>query len=426
MIRWNRPAAQRPDVVDDPADAARRRAIRPSGAARRQAGLAVAIARDRLVLMTHRPRLRRLPWRLFGLLAVPVVLLLADFLVWHATVQRLRDGFATASQTLRDGGWVIAAGAVTAEGWPFAARLRIADFALSAPDALPVRDLAWRSGALTLQVALVDPHALTIGAAGAQTLRLGDRGELAVTAERLDAMLPLQADSPPGSAHISARHLDAALTGASPSPRLGIGALDLQLDLHPTAAPDAPALAYALTAEDIDLPDRPVTQDQPATAHQPATLWALGRTVALLRLDGTITGMPPAAMPLAAALATWRDGGGGIAVHAATLHWGPLAVTGSATLSLDQALQPMGTGTARMTGQDAALDAMAASGAIKPAAALAAKAVLGLLGTPATAGDPASVEVPLTLQDRTLEMGRIPLQRLPRIVWPGTADTVTK
>jgi hypothetical protein len=79
----------------------------------------------------------------------------------------------------------------------------------------------------------------------------------------------------------------------------------------------------------------------------------------------------------------------------------------------------MGAGTSRMTGYGATFDALAASGALTRSAATAAKAVLSLLaGTPGD-GDPTDVDVPLTLQYRTLSMRQVPLLRLPEVEWIG-------
>jgi hypothetical protein len=45
--------------------------------------------------------------------------------------------------------------------------------------------------------------------------------------------------------------------------------------------------------------------------------------------------------------------------------------------------------------------------------------VLGLLAHPSEATGPQSVEVPFTVRDRGLAVGRIPLMRLPEIAWPA-------
>jgi hypothetical protein len=63
------------------------------------------------------------------------------------------------------------------------------------------------------------------------------------------------------------------------------------------------------------------------------------------------------------------------------------------------------------------LDALATHGVISKSAATAAKAVLSLLANSPDDGSPPDVEVPLTLQYRTLSMRQIPLVRLPELDW---------
>ena len=77
--------------------------------------------------------------------------------------------------------------------------------------------------------------------------------------------------------------------------------------------------------------------------------------------------------------ASWRDGGGSLEIQHLALDWGPLDLTASATLALDDQLQPMGAGSARLVGYAETLDALAPHGAISRSAATAAKAVLSLL-----------------------------------------------
>ena len=127
--------------------------------------------------------------------------------------------------------------------------------------------------------------------------------------------------------------------------------------------------------------------------------------------------MPPGA-PLTERAAAWRDGGGALEIRRLALIWGPLDLTASATLALDEQLQPMGAGSARVVGYAETLDALAAHAAISRSAATAAKAVLSLLAHTPEDGSPPDVEVPLTLQYRTLSMRQVPLVRLPELDWP--------
>jgi hypothetical protein len=79
----------------------------------------------------------------------------------------------------------------------------------------------------------------------------------------------------------------------------------------------------------------------------------------------------------------------------------------------------MGSGTAHLVGYAEALDKLAAGAVLTKSAATAAKAVLSLLAGSGADDEPANVDVPLTLQYRTLSMRQVPLLRLPELDWPA-------
>ncbi len=109
-------------------------------------------------------------------------------------------------------------------------------------------------------------------------------------------------------------------------------------------------------------------------------------------------------------LSTWRS---------AALRDAPGLVTAAAaTLALDEGLQPMGAGTLRVTGAGQALEALAEAGLVGRRAAGTARAVLPLLSRPSAETGAPEVEVPLTLEDRTLALARIPVTRFAPLDWP--------
>jgi hypothetical protein len=126
--------------------------------------------------------------------------------------------------------------------------------------------------------------------------------------------------------------------------------------------------------------------------------------------------LPPGRSPTLRAEA-WRDGGGTLELRAASLRWGPVGARAAATLALDEMLQPMGAGTLRLTGAPEALEALAGAGLIAPRAAATARSVVPLLSRPAENGEP-EIEVPVTLEERTLAVARIPVLRLAPLAWP--------
>ncbi|HEY8612868.1 MAG TPA: DUF2125 domain-containing protein, partial [Roseomonas sp.] len=125
---------------------------------------------------------------------------------------------------------------------------------------------------------------------------------------------------------------------------------------------------------------------------------------------------------LANRAATWRDAGGTLELRQLDLEYGPATAQASATLALDDALQPMGAGTLKLTGAEAVLDALARDGLLTPRNASLARRVVSVLARPPSEGEPPQLEVPLTLEGRGLAVARIPVARMPALVWPGPVE----
>jgi hypothetical protein len=80
----------------------------------------------------------------------------------------------------------------------------------------------------------------------------------------------------------------------------------------------------------------------------------------------------------------------------------------------------MGAGTLRLTGAAEALEALSEAGLVGRRAAGTARAVLPLLSRPNAETGVPEIEVPVTLEDRTLTFARIPVLRLAPLRWPGS------
>jgi hypothetical protein len=348
-------------------------------------------------------RRRRRLWII--LLAIPALLLAADTLYWRLAVRNLEDGLATWLAERRASGWTATVGQPVRGGWPLAATLTVPGVVLQggAPD-IP-GGLAWRTDRLVLRVALVRPGLLEVASEGMQRLRLGNGPEIPYTAGQLHMTLPLQSGAPPQSAAIAAQGLRAGMpNGGDATSSLTIGSLALHLDFRPAAQAGEVALGFSLAAESVGVP-APFAR-------------SLGPRIASLALEGALDGPVPGAPGLQERASAWRDGGGTLEIQRLAVAWGPLDLTASATIALDEQQQPMGTGSARVVGYAETLDALAAHGLIGKSAATAAKAVLSLLAHTPEDGGPPDVEVPLTLQYRTLSMRQVPLLRLPELDWP--------
>jgi hypothetical protein len=340
---------------------------------------------------------------LLPLLMLPVLLVAGHYLLWRWSERQMATQTDDWIAAQRAQGWTIRTGEGVGGGWPLTTERLLPDVTIAGGDSLIPGGLTWKADRVRLRVALLHPRALTIGMEGLQTLRLGAAPELHFAADDMTAVLPLEPGVPARTLDLTAAHLRAGL------PAQGTGGITItDLTLHALTRPgttqgDA-ALTLSLAADNIGLPA--------------GIDWALGPTIARVALDAAIDGPVPRATALATRLAGWRDGGGTVPIQSLTLDWGPLSLRASATLALDEQLQPMGAATARIAGWSQALDALTRGGLLPARSAMAAKAVLSLLARPPEGGGPEEVEVPLTDQDRTLSFGRIPLTKLPEVVWP--------
>ena len=348
-------------------------------------------------------RRRRRLW--IVLIATPLLLVAADTLYWHLAERNLDDGFAGWVAEWRASGWTATMGQPARGGWPLAATLTVPEVLLQGGDPDIPGGVAWKTDRLVLRTVLLRPGLLEVASQGMQRLRLAAGPEIPYTAALLRMTLPLERDVPPHSAVVVAHDVRAGMPASGDAAAsLTIGSLDLHLDFKPAAQAGEVALGFLFNAEAVGLP---------ASYGR-----SLGSRISSLSLQGALDGPVPRTPAMGERATAWRDGGGTLGIERLAINWGPLDLTASATLALDEQLQPMGTGNARVVGYAETLDALAAHGVISKSAATAAKAVLSLLAHTPEDGGPPDVEVPLTLQYRTLSMRQVPLLRLPELDWP--------
>jgi hypothetical protein len=210
-----------------------------------------------------------------------------------------------------------------------------------------------------------------------------------------------------GPSSLAVRANGLRLEAATGAWHVTIGLLNAQAEFPAaaTTGQSQPAARFSLSSEAIALPA--------------GIKWPLGTNISSLSADGTLNGRLPDARDITQWAEAWRDGGGSLEITHLAMGWGPLGLTSSATLALDEQLQPMGSGNGRIVGYAETLDRLAAAGVLTKSAATAAKAILSLMAGTSDADEPSSVDVPLTLQYRTLSMRQVPLVRLPEVDWPG-------
>lgn len=136
--------------------------------------------------------------------------------------------------------------------------------------------------------------------------------------------------------------------------------------------------------------------------------------------DGPIAGtaraelsgaVPPG--PWRQAIADWRDQGGTVELREFTLQRSPIEANGDGTFALDGDGQPIAAMTIHMRGYDEALQQLAQAGVIATHTAAAARILLRALARQGENGV-SELTAPLSLQDRTLTIGPVPLLKLSR------------
>ena len=321
-------------------------------------------------------------------LAAVAIVLTIDGVIWWLATARIATEVATWEQARRAEGNVVLTGPQSRAGWPFQAELILPMVTLATDTPGQPDAAAWQADKVRIVYSPWHPTTVDVLVDGKQTIRFGGAPPVALVVDPLDAHIPLDASGQAQGVVIRARAIAVPLAGGP----VRIDALSVRVRQD-----DAFVSATAATLPGRSLP--------------------FGGTIQSLDLHARFTGPIPALRDPAAALAAWRDGGQRLLVDDLALRWGPLDVRGHASLGLDQALQPEGSGNIQLTGYAEVIEALARSGAVTRNDARVATTLLSLMARPG-AGETAEADLPLTLKDRTLSVGAIPLLRLPALAVP--------
>ena len=337
-------------------------------------------------------------------IAIPLLLAAADGAYWRIVTERLRTGFQNWRAGQAAGGWIAQTGPLSAGGWPTTAVLIVPNLTLHHTGPRAPGDVDIASAAVTLSVSLLDPSTFRLSLTGPVHVRTAGVPDLIVTSDEASLLMSLLQNGPvSASFHASGLRLEAA-TGAWHA-TAGLLNANAGIAAGTRSGDSNPAAIFSVAAEAIALPA--------------SIKWPLGANLSSVSMDGRLNGELSRTGTIAQAAAAWRDGGGSMEITHFAMGWGPLGLTGSATLALDDQLQPMGSGNARIAGYADTLDRLAAAGMLTKSVATAAKAILSLMAGTSDSDEASSVDVPLTLQYRTLSMRQVPLVRFPELDWPS-------
>jgi len=233
---------------------------------------------------------------------------------------------------------------------------------------------------------------------GGRASAAGSWGSVTADADVALAVVTLGRHAPE-RVDVTLRNID--LTGPGGVVWAHVATFDAVVD--PTPDDESGAIAAVPTTLDVS---GTATGVQPAGAEAlpfegPATVsWRAS-------LRGDVD--PAAGLP---GLAAWRDAGGVIDVQHLAVSWPPIDLVGDGTVALDAAMRPEGAGVAEVQGVGAALDRLVAKGRMKPADAALLKLAAIAASEPSDDGRGQRVKAPVTVQDGTVRVGRIPVGKV--------------
>ena len=249
-----------------------------------------------------------------------------------------------------------------------------------------------------LTVDLSGRHRISVNNAAWQVEFDGAVGQLIVAARR-------DADGWPQRLDVKIRDLKLHDPGQNMTAAVTHGEIAAERYFADPWTPKSPSFGLQLDLTGLRLPKLPRRYVLP-----------LGHEVAKLVADLRVMGRAPDPRS-PGALAAWRDDGGIVELVKVETRYGPLFMRANGTAALDENLQPIAALTAHVEGFFKTVDQLRAARAIRSGDAILAKIVLGALAKRPGGGGPASISLPLTVQNGELHAGPLKLMDVPPIDW---------
>lgn len=352
---------------------------------------------------SHLNLMRRVPRPLQALLLAVVLVAGGYGAFWFYTEKLVRNGLADWATARRAEGYNIAYGEPVISGFPLRIKVTLNHPTISGPS----RRWRWRGDGVVAETRPWAFRNVIVRALGQQTINF-PRGAVndEVTASSTEAVgrLSLSRTGRLAQAIFDADGVTITTPGMPGPIVTQHGHLEIAVPQGPVSAGTKPAVTAAtkLRLQDIALPA--------------AVAGPLGPQLRWITAEGQLLGPFGPGSP-AKALAAWRDAGGTLELKNFDLAWGPLQISGNATVALDIALQPEGAGTCELRGYAETVDALIAQGLVKPHNGALVKAGLGLLAKTPADGGPKVLTVPLSIQKQVLYVGPIGLLHISTIKW---------
>ena len=309
------------------------------------------------------------PRRLTAILAAALAVAaaaLSGYWFWYAG--QIEDGIARWAAEQQQRGYRIAYGGPVIDGFPLTHVARLEGPIIETPSGW-----RWRGPPLTGRMKVWNPQRIAVSFAADAGVFVRPDGRL--------------------------QDADAEFSGLELRDYLSepLRAAALRVHLRPLY-PDQPTqpihFAFDGEARDIRLP--------------PAIARPFDPRVEYLRAQGRLEGAIPDTEPRLA-LTLWRNAGGRLVLDRLELDWPPITLEAAGSLTLDEALRPLGDLQARIAGLPALLDRLAAQGLMTKNQARATKLAVLALAAERDSQGRAVVELPVSFRQGYLYLGPLPL-----------------
>ncbi|MEC9346207.1 MAG: DUF2125 domain-containing protein [Pseudomonadota bacterium] len=321
----------------------------------------------------------------FGPLVVLAVLLAGTgyWFWWQGAADRLAAGFDRWVEARRAEGIMIDHGPVDVGGFPYRLTLRLDNAAIALPGQPGAPE--WSADRVEIYFQPWEKGHAVIGIEGQQRFGWdGPQGRRAANARTDSTYASLRFDDAgtPETFALDAREVK--VTGDVPLQAMQ------RFQVH----------ARANRGED---PDRPAGSLNLATHGDGITLAEgaspLGTDIAIARISTLVRPEPAGTTP--EQLDAWRDAGGVIDILGLEITTKALGITGDGTVALDEQRRPEAAGVLVVRGAANLVDALAASGVVKPYAGVGLKIAIAAMERPDDKGTP-TINLPWTIQNGEL------------------------
>lgn len=335
--------------------------------------------------------------KIIAVVTVGVVLFAGYAGYWFYVAGRLERGIDDWVALQRQAGLTVDFERTPVSGFPFAFRSTFRKPHIAG--AFAGRGFDWQGPDLDARVSPFNLQAIDLRGPGRHEADFGD-GPIVLDAAGLEVRLAFAGNGLLSSIAVSWTEAKLAARGGAFA--AGAGSITLTMPASPPQADGDPLLQFAASTKSLTLPKGRVVLTEDSLID--------------LQLAGQVKGMLPMA-PLRQALASWRDAGGTVEIARFAATQATLSLSGSATIALDDNLQPIVAADVKARGLAPTIDLLTSQHRIYPEDAQKMK--LFVKGAERDApGGYKEVATGLTLQGGWLSWGPFKLVQVPPIEWP--------